>query len=93
MADLITIDIGCLFKGSPVERKATDRRIGQALLEGIGRLMTLIIQETDLPYERLHRTLKGITCEDGMVGQVSCLDAWARFLEELYPERSCPPTD
>ena len=33
MADLTTIDIACLFKCSPQERNATDRRIGQALRE------------------------------------------------------------
>jgi isopenicillin N synthase-like dioxygenase len=33
MADLVTVDIACLFKGSPEDHKATDRRIGHALLD------------------------------------------------------------
>ncbi len=33
MADLITIDIALLFKGGPGDCKATDRRIGRALMD------------------------------------------------------------
>jgi hypothetical protein len=74
----------------------------QALLEAIGRLVTIMIQKTDLPLSRVEKTLKGITCEAGMVYQVSCMDALARELEARFPERSkyveedyepCAPTD
>lgn len=51
----------------------------QCLLEAIGRLVTLQLQESDIPTERLHKTLMGINCGEGMVGHLSCMDdlAWA----------------
>lgn len=45
----------------------------QALMEAIGRLVTLILQESDIPTERIHHTLIGINCGEGMVGHLSCM--------------------
>src|SRR4030042_4024817 len=37
----------------------------QALLEGVGRLLTIIFQSTDVPLERVGHTLLGTTCKSG----------------------------
>src|SRR4030042_132902 len=78
----------------------------QALLEVVGRLLTIIFQSTDVPLERVWHTLLGTTCESGssFVSGMSCLDGLARILRENYlvrpsalasPEEieSCAPTD
>ena len=40
MGDLITIDIASLFEGRPDERLATDGRIGRALMEHGGFIIS-----------------------------------------------------
>jgi hypothetical protein len=53
----------------------------QALLEAVARLVTLIIQETNLPIERVHKTLIGIDCGEGHVRHKSCIDNLAQLLK------------
>lgn len=52
----------------------------QALMEAIGRLITLILQESDIPTERVYMTLVGINCGEGMIGHLSCMDDLARAI-------------
>lgn len=52
-----------------------------ALLEGIARLVTIMIQDLNAPIDRICRTLSGIRCDKGCVGNVSCLDALAKDLK------------
>lgn len=56
----------------------------QALLEAIGRLITIILQSTDVPLERVVETLMGINCEAGVVYRWSCLHVFAKLLAERY---------
>ena len=77
----------------------------QALLEAVARLLTIIIQQTDLDLERVWKTLIGITCHAGseFVDGKSCMDALAKELKTCYPARfaladetemwRCAPTD
>lgn len=77
----------------------------QALLEAIGRLLTIILQRTDLDLECVWKTLIGITCHAGspVVSGTSCMDALARELKTRYSARfnmvgieedaPCAPTD
>ena len=65
----------------------------QALLEAVGRLLTLMFQNTDLKLDRICRTLTGITCSGGTVGRVSCMDALAKELRARYSEESRCLTD
>lgn len=79
----------------------------QALLEAIGRLLTIMVQQTDLDMARVWKTLVGITCESGspFVDGMSCVDGVAKKLREMYPQRfetdwespdeeePCAPTD
>jgi hypothetical protein len=52
-----------------------------ALLEGVARLVTIMIQDLNAPIERICHTLSGIRCDKGCVGNVSCMDALARELK------------
>lgn len=52
----------------------------QALLGAVGRLLTILLQETEIPVERLRKTLIGTGCGEGMVGHMSCLDDLARMI-------------
>lgn len=52
----------------------------QCLLEAVGRLVTLVLQESDIPTERLYKTLVGINCGEGIIGHLSCMDDLARVL-------------
>lgn len=61
-----------------------------ALLESVARLITIMIQDLDAPLTRICHTLKGIRCESGMVGRISCVDALARELEEFIPKPEEP---
>lgn len=54
-----------------------------ALLESIARLSTIMIQDYNAPLERICHTLKGIRCENGAIGRISCVDALARELEKM----------
>lgn len=54
----------------------------QALLGAVGRLLTIMLQETDIPRERLWHTLVGTNCGEGMIEHLSCLDDLARMLWE-----------
>ncbi len=72
----------------------------QALLEAVGRLVTIVFQKTDLDLEVIWRTLIGIQCAGGFVGRVSCMDALGRELKYRYANRQpdeleelCAPTD
>lgn len=72
----------------------------QALLEAVGRLLTIIIQASDISLDRVWRTLVGINCDKGKVDQLSCMDALARMLKAEYsaqvdvaPEELVSPTD
>jgi hypothetical protein len=58
----------------------------QALLEAIGRLVTLILQESDIPPDRVRHTLIGINCGEGMVKHLSCMDDLARAVVGEYDE-------
>jgi len=58
----------------------------QALLEAIGRLLTIIVQRTDLDLDRVWRTLIGITCDSGTFGRVSCMDMLAKCLRGKYSQ-------
>lgn len=61
----------------------------QSLLEAIGRLVTIMIQRTDVDMRRVCKTLNGITCDKGLpdaVGKVSCMDVLAKELKRRYPE-------
>lgn len=58
----------------------------QVLLEAVGRLATLLLQETDMPPERVWRTLIGLNCGEGMIGNLSCLDALAQVLKGQVKE-------
>lgn len=64
----------------------------QALLEAIGRLLTIMVQQTDLDMSRVWKTLIGITCESGspFVDGTSCMDGVAKKLREMYPSRFTP---
>jgi len=53
-----------------------------ALLETIGTLLTLIFEETDLPVERVWRSLIGISCSGGVYGRKSCMDALGQELKK-----------
>lgn len=61
----------------------------QALLEAVGRLITLIICETDLGMDRVWHTLVGISCESGSPFESgnSCMDGLAKKLREFYPDK------
>jgi len=55
----------------------------QALLEAVGRLVTLLLQESDVPLERIWKTLVGITCSAGGAwGGKSCMDLLAKVLKD-----------
>lgn len=58
----------------------------QALLEAVGRLLTILIQRTDVDMRRVCKSLSGITCDQGMAGKVSCLDVLAKELKARYPD-------
>lgn len=58
----------------------------QVLLEAVGRLTTLLLQETGVPLERVWKTLIGLNCGEGMVGNLSCLDALAQAMKEQAKE-------
>lgn len=58
----------------------------QALMEAVGRLLTILIQRTDVDMRRVCKSLNGITCDQGMAGKVSCLDVLAKELKKRYPE-------
>ena len=59
----------------------------RALLESVGRLLTLIF-EYGVPVKRIMRTLMGIRCDKGMVGngRLSCMDAVAKELRTFIEE-------
>lgn len=65
----------------------------QALLEAIGRLLTIIFQSTDVPLERVIETLTGINCEAGMIYRWSCLDVFAKLLAKRYLPKKEEETD
>jgi len=67
----------------------------QALLEAIGRLLTIMVQQTDLDMHRVWKTLVGITCDGGSPfgSGKSCMDGVARVLREMYPRRFDPSYD
>jgi len=61
-----------------------------ALLESVARLITIMIQDLNAPIDRICHTLKGIRCENGAVGRISCVDALARELENYVPKSKEP---
>ncbi len=78
MVDLITIDIAGLFKGSSEEREATDRRIGQALMEQGGIVISSypdadkvderalkMLSFFDFTEAKKHAVASKATCSDG----------------------------
>ena len=52
------------------------------LLESIARLLTIMFQDTDVPVDRVCKTLNGIQCDQGSVGGKSCVDALAKMLKK-----------
>lgn len=60
----------------------------QALLEAVGRLVTIIFQSTDVPMRQIYLTLKGINCDAGspFVCGVSCMDGLASKIKERWPD-------
>lgn len=57
----------------------------RTLMEATARSATIMLQE-DVPLERICRTYRGMRCEKGYVGHLSCVDEMAKMLEEHLPE-------
>ena len=58
-----------------------------SLLQAIGRLATIIIQE-GIPIERISHTLKGIICDSSAYPNKSCVDSLAKQLEKYNPHNT-----
>ena len=58
----------------------------RALLESIGRLTTIMLQEQITSLDRICKTLIGISCDSGMIGRSSCMDVLARELKSFMPK-------
>lgn len=58
----------------------------RALLESLGRVITIIMQESPELLPRICKTLKGVRCDQGTVGRQSCVDVVARDIEAYLPE-------
>ena len=54
----------------------------RALLEAVARMTTIMLQDTEVPLERIIKTLGGIRCEKGAVGRLSCMDALSKELKQ-----------
>ena len=56
----------------------------RTLLETIGRLVTIMFEE-GVPLERIHHTLMGMRCDQGIagVGKLSCIDALGKELQDF----------
>jgi len=60
----------------------------RALQEALGRLISIMLEESDgspETLERLYHTLTGIRCDKGMagVGRLSCIDAVAQEIKKF----------
>ena len=66
----------------------------RVLLESIARLITIILQDTDVPLERVYKTLCGMACDKGIwlhgeprpVFCASCMDKLAKGLKKYLPK-------
>jgi len=58
----------------------------RALLECLGRVITIIMQESPELLPRICRTLKGVRCDQGTVGRQSCMDVVAQDIRTFLPE-------
>ncbi len=58
----------------------------RVLLESIARLLTIILQDTDVPLERVYKTLCGMSCDKGSVLCKSCMDKLAQELKQHLPK-------
>jgi hypothetical protein len=58
----------------------------RALLESLGRLVTIMLQEQLTSLERICKTLSGIACDSGMVGKPSCVHVLAQELKKFLPK-------
>ncbi len=54
----------------------------RALLEAVARLVTIVLQDTDMSLDRICKTLGGIQCDKGIVGKKSCMDSLAKDLKK-----------
>jgi len=52
------------------------------LLESVARLVTIMLQDTSVPLERICKTLSGIQCEKGSIAGKSCVDSLAQMLKK-----------
>jgi len=80
----ITID---KHEGKPVRSFLKVGKIGvcrRTLLETIGRLVTIMLQE-GISLERIHHTLMGQRCDQGIAGpgKLSCVDALGKELQSF----------
>jgi hypothetical protein len=60
----------------------------RCLLETIARLLTIILQDTDIPLERVHKTMCGMSCDQGTFHNKSCIDKLAKELKKYLPKES-----
>ena len=58
----------------------------RVLLESIARLITIILQDTDIPLERVYKTLCNMSCDQGTVYCKSCMDKLAKGLKTYLPK-------
>lgn len=59
----------------------------RAVLEALGRLATILLEETDGDVEKVIHTLQGIRCDQGGIGpgHMSCADCLANELKKYLP--------
>lgn len=67
-------------------------RLGKAggcqrcLLQTVACLLTIILQDTNIPLERVCKTMSNMACDQGGVRDKSCIDSLSKGLKQYLPK-------